>query len=52
MLYVLVNIFQQCQDNFLSFWVEPVLSSQKSALLNHWHNKGILVSLELKPLDP
>ena len=28
MLYAPVNHFQSCWDNFLSFWVEPVLSSR------------------------
>ena len=33
MCYVPVNIFRSCQDVFLSFCVEPVLSRGYSALL-------------------
>ena len=49
MLYVPVNIFQLCRDNFLSSWVKPVLSSRKC--LAQGHNTVATVNLKLATLQ-
>ena len=49
-LYVQVNIFQSCQDNFLSSWVkiEPVFIKQQIKHLAQGHNTVTLVHAPIK----
>ena len=40
------TIFQSCLDVFLSFWIEPVHTKQRTMSLVQWHNVLTPVSLE------
>ena len=47
MLFVPINNFQSCRDDFLPSWVEPVLSRDKNFLLRHNTVTLSAASLEL-----